>query len=54
MTRFEWGTMQFDEQGNKPPDIEPYMARECARCHYGWREAPLDATEAEMKIEEEA
>lgn len=45
MTHYEWGTMQFDEQGNKLPDIEPYMARECARCHYGWREAPLDLPE---------
>jgi predicted nucleic-acid-binding Zn-ribbon protein len=45
LTRYHNGEMQFDEKGNKLSDIAPYMGRECLRCGYGWKEAPLDMHE---------
>ena len=42
-TKYIGGTEQFDNDGNKLPDIPPFLARECPRCEYRWKEAPLDA-----------
>jgi len=37
----------------KLPDEPEFLSRSCVRCGYTWGEAPLDATEAEGKIDEE-
>lgn len=44
-TEYKWGTDQFTDDGTKLPDTPPYLVRECLRCGFGWREAPLDAQE---------
>ena len=41
-TEYHDGKGAYTDQGRKLP---PYLWRTCARCGYGWQEAPLDAVE---------